>query len=207
MEFYAFRKCDYVEFYFIRHGQSEANKAKIIQGHLDSPLSDLGREQAQTLKKYLTLSFDMVVTSDLSRAVETAEIIFGDNIPEENKFLELREMHIGDLEGKLVSDYEIDPEHRRLWLELEEDHLSAEFKSEHISDFLLRTKTKFEELVAYAKSNQINRMCVVSHGGVMKAIVGNYLGITKKRFQNTEVVGIIYTNGKWLLKERIANSI
>ena len=62
----------------LRHGQSEANKEHIIQGHMDSPLSDLGRDQAKNVGKKLLdseITFDAVYSSDLIRAKETAKII------------------------------------------------------------------------------------------------------------------------------------
>lgn len=58
----------------IRHGQSEGNRKRIFLGHTDLSLSELGKEQAQRLAKHLsTLRPDAVYSSDLRRAVETAE--------------------------------------------------------------------------------------------------------------------------------------
>ena len=58
---------------FVRHGQSMANVSGIFAGHLDVPLSDLGRKQADELKEYLLSSYkiDAVYSSDLSRAYGT----------------------------------------------------------------------------------------------------------------------------------------
>jgi probable phosphoglycerate mutase len=58
----------------IRHGQSTWNAERRWQGHADPPLSDLGREQAVSAAKSVG-AVDLIVSSDLARARETAEII------------------------------------------------------------------------------------------------------------------------------------
>ncbi|MCA9627307.1 MAG: histidine phosphatase family protein [Myxococcales bacterium] len=63
---------------FVRHGESEANAQGIMQGSLDSPLSDRGREQARVLGGWLAareLRFEAAYCSPLERARETAEIL------------------------------------------------------------------------------------------------------------------------------------
>jgi len=61
-----------------RHGESEANRDQIYQGHMDSPLSNRGKKQAFELVKRLLnqkIQFSRIYASDLSRASETAKII------------------------------------------------------------------------------------------------------------------------------------
>lgn len=62
----------------LRHGESVANRAGVVQGQMDSPLSDLGRKQAEDVaREWLSegLLFDHVITSPLLRARETAKVI------------------------------------------------------------------------------------------------------------------------------------
>lgn len=62
----------------IRHGQTDWNKAYLIQGRLDQPLNDTGRAQLeQTAKRLATydIKWDMILSSPLSRAYESAQII------------------------------------------------------------------------------------------------------------------------------------
>ncbi|MDO4916904.1 MAG: histidine phosphatase family protein [Rothia sp. (in: high G+C Gram-positive bacteria)] len=62
----------------IRHGQTDWNKQHLMQGTSDIPLNDLGRQQAHETGNKLReqgLSFDVLVSSPLSRAFETAQII------------------------------------------------------------------------------------------------------------------------------------
>ncbi len=89
-------------FYMLRHGETEANAAKIMAGSLDSPLTKKGREQAQALHlivKSLDKKPDRIIHSALSRARDTALIINETlNLPmHENP--DYAEMDAGDWEG------------------------------------------------------------------------------------------------------------
>ncbi|RWR99057.1 hypothetical protein B4U80_14840, partial [Leptotrombidium deliense] len=58
----------------VRHGETEANKSRIIQGHKDFQLNENGISQAQKLSEYFkqkNQTFDHVYSSDLSRALVT----------------------------------------------------------------------------------------------------------------------------------------
>jgi broad specificity phosphatase PhoE len=63
-------------FYFVRHGETDWNKEGRIQGHTDIPLNATGRQQAEhAAPVFLRRPIDIIVTSNLSRAYETASII------------------------------------------------------------------------------------------------------------------------------------
>lgn len=62
----------------VRHGQTDANYNRIIQGRIDNPLNDVGRKQAHDVGmhlKSLDKPYDVIISSQLSRALETAMII------------------------------------------------------------------------------------------------------------------------------------
>lgn len=64
--------------YIIRHGQTEKNRARVLQGRSDVPLNQEGRNQAARVRdwfQFQDINFDMVYSSPLQRAVETAAII------------------------------------------------------------------------------------------------------------------------------------
>lgn len=86
--------------YLVRHGQSEGNVAKTFHGHIDYPLTPLGREQArQAGEKLKAVSFSRCVASDLSRAWDTAlACVEGRGIVPEC-CPGLREQFVGDAEG------------------------------------------------------------------------------------------------------------
>lgn len=89
------------ELLLIRHGQSQANVQRYFAGHLDSPLTELGRKQALLTAKYIYENYhvDCVYASDLSRAFETGSAVSAlcglQTIP----CTQLREIYAGDWEG------------------------------------------------------------------------------------------------------------
>ncbi|KAG1852557.1 phosphoglycerate mutase-like protein [Suillus tomentosus] len=87
--------------FVIRHGETEWNRARIIQGQADSQLNDLGETQAAMTGEALkAIHFDKAFTSDLSRASKTAEIILQHH-PDVIlvKGQDLRERFMGKLQG------------------------------------------------------------------------------------------------------------
>ena len=64
--------------YLLRHGQTEFNVKKLVQGRCDSPLTDLGRQQAGMAAAWLKVHNvipDKVVSSPLGRAMDTAGLV------------------------------------------------------------------------------------------------------------------------------------
>ncbi|XP_059644223.1 phosphoglycerate mutase-like protein 4 isoform X2 [Cornus florida] len=93
---------DYAEIIVIRHGETEWNANRRIQGHLDISLNEVGRQQAVAVGDRLSTEpkISVVYTSDLKRALETAEIIARScGGLEVIKDPDLRERHLGDLQG------------------------------------------------------------------------------------------------------------
>lgn len=69
--------------FIVRHGQTDLNLKKKIQGRVDSPLNESGKKQAsETREKLLNVNIDLIICSPLLRTKETANIINKDrNIP------------------------------------------------------------------------------------------------------------------------------
>ena len=93
--------------YIVRHGETDWNKARRVQGFSDIPLNEYGRHLArQTAEGMKEIRFDLAYTSPLIRARETAEIILeGRNIP----LIEsdgIKEMGFGAYEGMCVTGKE-----------------------------------------------------------------------------------------------------
>lgn len=64
------------ELCLVRHGQTDWNRLEIIQGREDNPLNALGRQQAEESASYLSQEpWDIIVSSPLSRAIDTAQAI------------------------------------------------------------------------------------------------------------------------------------
>lgn len=90
-----------MKIYIVRHGQTDWNKARRIQGQVDIPLNEFGRHLArETARGLRDVRFDACFTSPLSRAKETAQIILaGRDVPVIDE-PRLEEMSFGVYEGK-----------------------------------------------------------------------------------------------------------
>lgn len=102
---------DWPDFWLMRHGQTEWNAAGRMQGHLDSPLTALGRRQAgrqaAIMAPVLAANPGIArLSSPLGRAVETAEIVFGSAGFKTD--LRLREISVGAFEGRTRAELEAD---------------------------------------------------------------------------------------------------
>lgn len=94
-----------VTLYLVRHGQTEENIARIFQGHLPGTLTAEGREQAYSLGQQLQgIHFDLVISSDLRRVVDTVEIAMKGRIFTWIKTKQIREIDWGSLTGRKISD-------------------------------------------------------------------------------------------------------
>lgn len=98
-----------LEFYLtlVRHGQTEANVRKLIQGHSNTPLTELGIQQVHQLANYFNsgespINFRRIYSSDLGRAYETSAILAHAKWPitTDNR---LRERKYGHYEGEPIS--------------------------------------------------------------------------------------------------------
>ena len=88
-----------LDLWLVRHGETEWNATKRVQGHSDVPLNELGERQAQALAERLEgAKFDEVYASDLSRAYRTAQICFRTASIQKDE--RLREIHLGEFEGR-----------------------------------------------------------------------------------------------------------
>tara|TARA_R110000868_G_scaffold373543_1_gene637672 strand:- start:48097 stop:48687 length:591 start_codon:yes stop_codon:yes gene_type:complete len=102
---YAAEKFEFpkVPFVFIRHGETDANKAGIIAGSTEPPLNDTGREQARAIAPLMALGkWQALYVSPQDRARQTADLVMPGYDPH---ILDgLRERHWGDLEGRPVTE-------------------------------------------------------------------------------------------------------
>lgn len=97
----------FCRFFIARHGQTEWNAQKRLQGHGDSPLTALGLSQASQLAKLLKdIEFCHAYSSDLLRAQRTAEIILKDREMAVLTTQLLREKSHGSWEGRQIHEFE-----------------------------------------------------------------------------------------------------
>lgn len=160
--------------YIVRHGLTEWNKLKKLQGAADVPLAKegilLAKKTGEALKD---VKFDICFTSPLSRARQTAECVLGDRnvpiIPDKR----IQEINFGDLEGGCVRDAEgnyIDPQVETFFRD------PVNFKrpenGEDIFDVIARTKDFWEEKTS-DPSLADKTVLVASHGCAVRALLQN----------------------------------
>ena len=157
----------------VRHGETQENRDQIIQGHQPGQLTERGRRQVRDLSLKLIRygRFDQIISSDLERAKETANLISKEILPckiaHEKQW---RERCDGCLEGKAV--YHL----KRLLVENKRDIREVRIPDgENYEDFELRITDCYRKLIA-GKLDQ--NIVVVTHAGVMQVIWVTILGRT-----------------------------
>lgn len=188
-----------VEITLVRHAETEANAAGIWQGHGDHPLSAQGRSQAAALGRRLQgRTFDLVIASDLPRAVETAALAGFDAKPDPS----WREIDIGVWEGLTRAEV-----HERFPEEIAGVRTGQPVKmggAESWADLGRRIKAAFAAMVADASDG--SRILVVTHGGVIHAALASQLRFTNRsapwpidRVRNTGITEMAVDQGNFRL--------
>ncbi|OGO77685.1 MAG: alpha-ribazole phosphatase [Clostridiales bacterium GWB2_37_7] len=158
--------------YLIRHGETEYNQKGCYYGWTDCSLVRSGIEQAEALKRvFKDIKYDVMLTSDLKRAVETATII-----NDSKKLIidsRLRELNFGQWEGKhyheVMAQY---TEHWNLWTE---DWVNAiPTGGESIVEMYNRVSQYLEDALFTYKDKSI---VIVSHKGTLRMIAVYLLGL------------------------------
>ena len=139
-------------FYFLRHGETDWNKIKKAQGHLDIELNDAGRAQAERAGELLAgQPLERIVSSPLSRALHTAKAVAKHHQLEIQLDDGLKECHLGDMQGQ----------HRGPWFA---DYWSGDFNppnGETFAEFSQRVWDAMRRAVALGPNTLI-----VAHGGL-----------------------------------------
>ncbi|MBO8162897.1 MAG: histidine phosphatase family protein [Brevibacillus sp.] len=159
---------------WVRHGVTHANQQKQYIGHLDVPLSEAGREQAERVAAVLRhLPIAAVYSSDLSRSVETAEAIcrYHQQLVVRQSS-DLRELSFGRWEGKSYSGIAAggDQEIRRFY---DDPWRNGPPDGETVED-LQRRLDRFLQQVRQCHACQ-DTIVAVTHGGVISLFQALYL--------------------------------
>lgn len=151
----------------IRHGETDWNAEKRIQGHLDVPLNDSGLKQAHSMAHCLAEGpFRVIYSSDLRRAWQTARIAAARLEIPLRPLEGLRERHSGVLEGRTVEELSVDhPEAHARFLDRDPDYRFGD--GECMRTFSRRVVTTVEKLVAAHAGETV---LLVTHGGVLDVV-------------------------------------
>ncbi|HEY3368489.1 MAG TPA: histidine phosphatase family protein [Symbiobacteriaceae bacterium] len=160
-------------FYIIRHGETDYNRNGRYQGQSDIPLNAEGRRQTQLLATRMKeVPLDVIYTSPLSRAQETARTIAAGR----PVMLEPRLMEVSVGRAMGLTNAEIARDLPEFWAQMQREPDRTPFPGgENAYDV---QKRAVEALWAVRERYPHERVAVVSHGGVIKALVCDVLGLS-----------------------------
>ena len=180
---------DQTTLYFVRHGQTDWNVQGKLQGHADIPLNDAGRMEAAGLsKKICAINFDLCFSSDLQRAIETAQILTATRPLAIKLIPALRERNFGLWEGRLFSELLEYEKRGQPFPEIETDE-----------EIQKRTSSLLDEIVNNYPGATI---LVVTHGGVIRSLLAHLLNIDSSSIRSIQMktmatLQLVASNGKY----------
>ncbi|KAI3968233.1 hypothetical protein MKX01_018536 [Papaver californicum] len=185
------------EIVLVRHGETTWNNAGRIQGSLESELNEAGWKQADAIAARLgkELKPAAIYSSDLKRAKNTAEMIAKTcHIPEVIEVPDLKERHVGSLQGYYWSEIqEKEPEAYLAFFSSDKD-LEIPGEGESFNQLCERSVSALEEIASKHKGE---RVIVVTHGGILRAI---YMAVTGESSAGTSINVVHLTEKKWVFK-------
>ncbi len=191
------------EITIIRHGETIWNAQQRIQGHRNSKLSENGIRQAGLVAKALVKrDFDVLISSDLERAAETAGII--------NKLLQLpleynknmRERSFGIVEGMTLA--EMKEKFPREYRSYKEREPGFKFSGGESIEQLFNRVTS--EIEAIARKFENKKVLIVSHGLVLETMMYKTFNIKLNSprvfsINNSSISSFYIDRDNWFLKE------
>lgn len=164
-----------MELYLLRHGQTEANVARINQGHQDGKLTEQGVWQAARVAQRLKdVTFDLIVVSDLGRTKETAAPIIATH-PEAEVVYEprVRERNQGVFEGRPYGTFTEAAKEAGIHI--------TEYRpegGESVTMLRQRAEAYLKELI---EEHRQGRVLVVTHGGFLVQALFHLMGMEDSR--------------------------
>lgn len=182
--------------YMVRHGESENNLARKYTGWAQVQLTEKGRRDAEGAGKFLRgKHFDRIYSSDLIRAIDTAQIALPGCQP--IQLPELREINVGTLSERPIDEC-IAYYGQSLRDNLKEGNYvpyggeNRAMLQERVNAFLhMLEENPCEQVVAFA------------HAGTLRAVLAHALGEearNKAICPNCCIASFVYDNGRWLME-------
>jgi broad specificity phosphatase PhoE len=216
------------ELYFIRHGETDYNKMNISQGsEIDSILNEAGINQAKLTGRYLNefrqknKSFDCIISSNLKRAYQTANII-ADEINYKNEIIKLdilKEVGRGKISG-LDKNSDLFKKTMKLYKK-KLNNIKDPIKQYNF-DIDKYVNNKFNlnmeeteqinkrviKVIEYIENSNCNKIIIISHSSFIYEIIKKLFNqiiipIDTNNNNNCYICYIIYKNNKYIMKSPI----
>ncbi len=181
----------------LRHGQTDYNATGRMQGHLDSHLTEVGLAQAVTAAPAIAmLAPQRLVSSDLQRAVGTADVLGAATGLPVKLDPRLRETHLGEWQGRSVADIEATwPGAIATW---RSDPAWAPPGGESRIEVVHRARPVVDELDEEFGTDLDATALLVAHGGLIAGLVSGLLGLPASTWPAIGGIG----NCRWALLAR-----
>lgn len=164
----------------VRHGVTDWNREGRFQGHLDPPLGDDGRREAELVAARIAASDDApgrILSSNLARAMETAHAIgaaLGVEVEPEERLIEIGQ---GEWEGRTHAELEVsDPARYAAWRSA--TGIRRPPGGETIASAVARTRSMLADLDRRDGRDGAWPVCLVSHGGILRIVARMLFGIS-----------------------------
>lgn len=172
--------------YIMRHGKTEWNDKRKLQGQTDIELNEEGIRMALFARdEYKDVHFDICYSSPLKRALKTAEIVLeGRNVPiiTDDR---LKEMRFGSFEGTEGYDSEDNP--INVLFKAPECYTGLIGGAESLDELYKRTGEFLDEII-YPNIKEGKDILIVGHGAMNASIVGRINNIPRKDFWSVGLV-------------------
>jgi len=171
-----------MKLYIIRHGETDWNKERKLQGRSDIPINENGRQMARmtavALKK---VPFTFAYTSPLSRAKETAEIIIGNRAIECIEDQRVEEIGFGIYEGMslLRRNSSAISINLQYFFTQPEKYIPTE-GGESIEQLCKRTNEFMQDIIS--RANKEDTILISTHGATMTALLNNVSSQSQEEF-------------------------
>lgn len=181
---------------FVRHGETLWNKERRYQGQKDSPLSPKGLLQAEKVGEFLrNRKIHAVYSSDLKRALVTAESIAKHHQLRPTVDVRLREMSFGVWEGQTREEVRL--QYPDLWKARGQDIVTTRIPEGELPEEVVQRFRGFLDSCLAKAPNQT--IVVVSHGGALRLTIASLLNIPLDKASclhqsNTGITELIFTN-------------
>ncbi|MBI2122250.1 MAG: class I tRNA ligase family protein [Candidatus Sungbacteria bacterium] len=178
--------------FFVRHGETDFNKERRIQGQTaGGPLNELGKKQAyETAQRLKPYKIDLIISSDLARAKDTAEIIAKELNAEIIFDAALRERNYGIAEGTT-------PEERKQhYPELEDRLKEYTFVPDGGENLPTMEKRIYRALAQHKKNHLHKNIVIISHGATLKGLFRKLKNIPFNEFSEFTIhnAGVIHVS-------------
>ena len=187
-----------------RHGQSDGNVLKMFTGHTDLPLTELGKKQVEKSAEYIIENYkiDKIYSSDLTRAMQTAQFVADRTGLEIIKSENLRELFAGDWDGQLFTY--VEEKFADDWKTWQEDLGNSRCTGgESIKELSERV---VKELTRIAEENDGKTVFIATHATPVKVSQCYFRkwdveDIKKLPFSaNASLTVVTYDKGNWEIK-------